>query len=964
MIALKIINYFYYNNFDQENEELNSPVLCLKCRDENKKHYLIQILDKGELMPRFGILEEELWKIKNEPRIVKYEKAPKSLYGENVINVYVEFPFIVNKIRDKFTKTFQADVKWEKMAMSKIIKKNGLKSPYILIPNDYEYRFLKIKDILPLPDDKKFYIRGRTCYWDIEVDTSKIIEYNLKPEDMEDMPIISITTYDDYDDVYDQFVWHEGFINEETREYENYVIPNALNGGKEINIRKIRRREYRTEIDMLKGFISYFSKNKFDYMFGFFSYGGWSKNAGAKTWINGFDSLCFYLRSRKLGLNEYMQRLSPCVWIPNGGYSVYLRENKGEKKKEVYIKGVCQIDFVFSEKTLRLSYEYYDFRGHKLSDWASYFLDYGKLDKEKLKVWEYWKQKDVSDEDEFEIVNNVKRVKNKGIEFLLDYNLIDVKICYDLDMKFDVIGKQVGRSEVSISPPEDGLVASKLHDHFKLTFYQDSYSFDSKYQKKNKREKNGKTQIGDKFTITLDDIREKLILRGSKKKITDLTSIGKIGGFVPQPSCRKIYEGVAVIDFSKFYPNVIKSTNAGIETAIDLDHYDDEFVYDINGNKYDRKSLIETPIAFFRKDVKSINSDLFDLWINNRVKAQEKLKEYFEKHKTTETNEYKMLYSEQYNLKNFLNAAFGVLGLQIDRTYSELCFNSCTLTCRDLLMFCIKIITEEKNVDVIYGDTDSLFIDLKSKDLDDQIKEANEYVEFLNENLDKYLDEVYNIQDHSIFIDLETISDKLYMDTMKHYIKRNVYVNGVKLDKPEMEIKGMDLKKRATSKIASELQENIVKIIFESENELEDIKKYIKEFDKNLEQRKWIDVCKRGAINKKLSEYYTNNQSAVAARNTFKYLGKYYEPGSNPFLGVFSRYPQMMNNKVIRCNGDFVMSFDEEDEEYLKKMGFDLNWKRIRKTECFTKTKHLLSLFNTNYYDIIEGTNIKGLLAI
>jgi len=100
------------------------------------------------------------------------------------------------------------------------------------------------------------------------------------------------------------------------------------------------------------------------------------------------------------------------------------------------------------------------------------------------------------------------------------------------------------------------------------------------------------------------------------------------------------------------------------------------------------------------------------------------------------------------------------------------------------------------------------------------------------------LDEVYNIQDHTISIGLETISDKFFVDTMKHYIKRNLYAEGVILDKPELEIKGMDLKKRATSVIGSELQEKLIDVIFESKNSEEDLKDYIVNFDKKIEKRR------------------------------------------------------------------------------------------------------------------------------
>lgn len=1007
-MKLKVFNYYYYNNVDKENDEFNAPVLCIKCRDKERNNHLIQILDKENLTPRFGILQKDIDKILFFNPHLKYEVAPASLYGEKVYNVFTTFPWQVGAIKRSLndetkrtpTQTFGADIKWEKKAMSIIIKNCNLTSTYIEVPDDYIYKFLKLEDIKPVPEDEHFLVDGRNCYWDIETDSRDLASGKMKYQDFKDMPIISITTYDNYEGEYYQFVWHPKFENDTIKEYNNYEIEDNVIDDKELTINKIIKCEYTNEKDMLIGFFEYFSKQRFDYMFGYFSVGGWSKQGKSKMWVDGFDSLCLYARTKELGLIENIQMMSSCpqMYGYKGRYdAVYMRSSFG--KHELVIKGISQIDFVFSEKILAFAQRYYKFRGHKLADWARFFLGYNKLDKDDHHVYHYWDQSDLREID-YSIVkleNGLMRVKNKGVEFMLDYNLIDVKICLDLDLYFKVTKKQVGRTEVSISPADDGLTASKLHDHFKLTNYQEQYSFDTKYQKFKRPGINGKNQIGDKFTLTLAQLEEKARARGVKTKrvkipllsadgikregtfdITyrSLKDVGKAGGFVPVPLGRGIYENIGVIDFSKFYPNMIKSTNAGIVSAIDLDREYWFCVKDKKGNVFDRKDIIETPVSYFRKDIKSLNSILFDTWMVKRLEAQAKLQEYMDEYHTTKTDKYKMLWTEQFNIKNFMNAGFGVLGLEIDRTYSKLCFNSCTLSCQDVLMFSLFLI-KSLGVEIIGGDTDSLFIRLTKKGLNKQIKEAKRICKWVNNCVNIYLNNVYNIQEHTIDIDLETISDKFFVDTMKHYIKRNLYAEGVILDKPELEIKGMDLKKRATSVIGAELQEALIDIIFETERneeiDIEDsIRNYISKFDRRLDSRSWSDVCKRGPLNKSLDKYPVSNQSAMAARNTLKYLGRYYGPGSNPYLAVFSQYPSNINGKFLNVNGkDFVLSFDKQDEAELKKFKdedgkelFKLNWARIRESECFKKTDHLLSIFNTNYYEIVEASDIGDSLAI
>jgi len=523
-------------------------------------------------------------------------------------------------------------------------------------------------------------------------------------------------------------------------------------------------------------------------------------------------------------------------------------------------------------------------------------------------------------------------------------------------------GKQRGRCDVALSPLQDGIMASKLHDHAKLTIYQDKYAFDTKYYGGDRfREPlRGKEQIGEKFTLTLRDLEKKGM--GAGQHYETLYDIHKVGGYVKdiEPG---VYEDVAVIDFTKYYPNMIKSCNAGILPLIDFQKESLISVWDSKGNKYAKKDIIETPVAYFRKDVKSLNSIIFDMWLDRRVKAQGKLRDYIKKYKTTETEEYLRLWVEQFNLKNFMNAYFGILGLPIDRGYNKLAFNACTMSCQDVIRMClIKIIA--KGYIVIGGDTDSLFVLLKTKGQKNQIAEAEGLCDYLNEIIDVYLVEVYNILENTISIGLETISDKVYVDVPKHYIKRNWYVDGQILDKPELEIKGMDLKKRATSQVAADLQKALAHCLFYEKDPLKSMREYLVKLDNSLEEKEWDYVCKRAPLQKRLDKYPDSNESATAAKNAVKYLGTDFKPGDNPFLGVFKDYPTKINGNFVEGKSDLKLSFYKEDIPKLKKLGFKLNYDNIRNTQLFAKSEHLLAMFREDYYSLVEGEQMGDMMLL
>lgn len=542
---------------------------------------------------------------------------------------------------------------------------------------------------------------------------------------------------------------------------------------------------------------------------------------------------------------------------------------------------------------------------------------------------------------------------------LLDYNLIDVEGLVLLDKTFNIIEDQFEQAELVVGPPEDGIFASKLHDHDMIRDFRNEVVFDTKWQDWHREPLKSKKEIGDKFTINLRSLEEQSERHGVKIKYESLQDIHKVGGYVPPPLRAGMFEWVCVIDFNKQYPNAIMSTNAGIRTAIKLDHYDNFFVYDTNGKKWNRKELIETPIGFFRKDVESINNKKFQKWLKFRKIAQKKTGQYLNQVKDQEDPFWKLLDGKQFRIKIFTNGGFGIMGLKQDRNYSQFVFNNATITCQDLTMKMIQTI-KELGYDVVSGDTDSCFPILKSNNLEDAIIEAKELARKVNEVINEYLNEVYNIQEHTMNVEVETISDKFYVKAAKNYVKRNLWKDGTILEEPQLEIKGISMKKRNTSRISADMQGTLIDILYNSQSIEDDAKLLIDVIDKNFIRLPWTYLAPKGAINNELHKYDISNRNARGARNAQKYFNKRFNPGDNPFIMPFKTYPKKLNGKFVSpYDGEnLVLSFDEEDIPKIKEAGFVPNWKELKRSQIFLKAEPFLSLLNTDYYKLKAKTMV------
>src|SRR4029453_11406845 len=108
-------------------------------------------------------------------------------------------------------------------------------------------------------------------------------------------------------------------------------------------------------------------------------------------------------------------------------------------------------------------------------------------------------------------------------------------------------------------------------------------------------------------------------------------------------------------------------------------------------------------------------------------------------------------------IKILMNSFYGVLGTSACRFYNPALANSITGTGKDILLWS-KQWFEDAGFRVIYGDTDSLFVESGSSAPDEARKQGQQLASALNEQLARYIQERWRVPSR-----LELKFEKLYL---------------------------------------------------------------------------------------------------------------------------------------------------------------------------------------------------------
>ena len=289
----------------------------------------------------------------------------------------------------------------------------------------------------------------------------------------------------------------------------------------------------------------------------------------------------------------------------------------------------------------------------------------------------------------------------------------------------------------------------------------------------------------------------------------------------PKPG---VHENIAVLDFSSMYPNIMISKNISPDTYIPPEE------------KVDLNEVYVTPeLGYkFRKWPPGFYKRVLERLLKARKEVRAKMKEL-----DPSSVEYRILNERQKALKIIANATYGYCGWVHARWYKREVAEATTAWGRSIIRETIKL-ARDIGLQVIYGDTDSIFVKYEEDKVEDLIK---------------------------------IIKDKLGLEIKPDKIYIRAFFTGAKkrycglLPDGRIDVVGLEAVRGDWSELAKEVQEKIIEIILK-ENSVDKAIEYVNDIVNKL-RRGEIPMSKLiiwKTVTKRLEEYEVRAPHVTAAK--------------------------------------------------------------------------------------------------
>ncbi len=307
------------------------------------------------------------------------------------------------------------------------------------------------------------------------------------------------------------------------------------------------------------------------------------------------------------------------------------------------------------------------------------------------------------------------------------------------------------------------------------------------------------------------------------------------GGFV-KDSIPGIYDNIIVLDFKSLYPSIMRTYNIDPLSFIPKELH----------KKYKKADVIIAPNdAWFKKQEGILPQLLQRLW---------EQRDLAKKRKDDSTS---------YALKITMNSFFGVLANPICRFYSLDVANAITYWAQYTIKTTADLV-DKKGYRVIYGDTDSIFVETNVKTIKEAEKIGEQIQDLINPYWKNYAKKEFGIKS---FLELQF--EKTYLRFMMPKIrgtdkgaKKRYAGLLIKDGKKEIDFTGLEFVRRDWTALSKKFQLELLDRIFNKKEVVD----YIKDFVKNLKKGKYDDLLVyRKAIRKNLKDYVKTTPPHVKA---------------------------------------------------------------------------------------------------
>lgn len=802
-----------------ENEDRVESVVKVTGRDEDGNRRTPYVYGT---QPYMYVRSDEDIPKKHSHRVEDVDAGYETYDGIEVKKWTCRIPKDVREIKDDIEDTWESDIPYyRRCSMDYDL------SGYVRIPDEWE---MDISEIDTNPDvDPTDQINPRVVYGDIEVRMGE----NSLDETLEDadQPVLAVTLYDSYEDQYDVYSLDPPDDDEE-------LDPAAVAGAFDdhgIDVDgSIRIHKCPTEGALLDSVLGYFEDVRPDLTT------GWN-------WVT-FDVQYLLRRIKRLhGETADEYNLDLDRFSDAGGTKRNFSSYHGDLARTMI--GVPAVDM------MSLFFERIEF-----SQWRSKSLDY--VSQEVLGVG---KIDDV----------NVNTAFEEDRSRLAAYNVIDVKLCVDIDETRDVIDTCFGLAEES---------QIQIYDVF------------------------SEMRLVDGYIMSRSDDDEIL----PDQDESDIPE--NAGGLVLEPS-EGIHEWVGVMDLKSLYPSSIITWNISPETV----HWtDDKPDTDLKVPWVPEADEISYPITDDQISWDRLGTDLdqegivpkyLKLLFEKREEAKAKRSEFKEG-----STEYETWDRRQYGVKVIMNSFYGVSSNDYWRLATHGLGDAVTSASRYTL-FKGKQIVERIGYDVRYGDTDSCFVDLTRKDppsTDEVYKkkavlDGKGMVSQVNSSMEEairesglegehpYLDGSlpHDMGSHCLYWEFEKLYRRyIQFGKKKRYAGLILWKEGKDVDR--VDVVGFESQRSDTPKTAAEVQEEVLHMVLDGAG-FDAVSDYVSGIADDIEGQSipMADIARPKSIGKPLHEYQTTTQTIKACQASTAQLGKTWKKGDDPFIVFLEETPTM-----------------------------------------------------------------------
>ncbi|KAK3097907.1 hypothetical protein FSP39_014334 [Pinctada imbricata] len=293
-----------------------------------------------------------------------------------------------------------------------------------------------------------------------------------------------------------------------------------------------------------------------------------------------------------------------------------------------------------------------------------------------------------------------------------------------------------------------------------------------------------------------------------------------------EPESRFYPDPVIVLDFQSLYPSIMIAHNYCFSTCVGrLDYlkkaYDGPIEFGCTNLRItpstldkikDHVTVSPNGVVFVKKHIrKGIISSMVDEILNTRIMVKKSMKEY-KKDKGLQ----RLLDARQLGLKLIANVTYGYTGANFSgRMPCIEVGDSIVRKARETLERAIQLVedTPRWGAKVVYGDTDSMFIELKGRSKDEAFVIGQEIC-----------DAVTAMNPKPIKLKFEKVYLPCVLQTKKRYVGYSYETPDQK--EPVYDAKGIETVRRDSCSAVSKILERTIKILFTS-RDVSQVKEYI-----------------------------------------------------------------------------------------------------------------------------------------